>query len=106
MTNKTERTIQINNIGLITDFISRVFQETGETVQDISYKEKDTEYFQKNNSFAAKKGHQMLTLFESMIYSYTTQKEIEIEGDKVYVTRYYRKDDEGKLNPWRKLYSN
>ena len=101
MASKNSKTIHIRQLGFIQKFIDNVYEETGEEVTELFYKEiaKDhTDCYR----FGFIKGKLELTPFSNMVIGYKTKKLADLEGEEVEVKKTYSKVD-GKFKVTNKL---
>ena len=90
MASKKLKTIHIKQLGFIQAFIEDVYNETGEEVVELYYKEID-----KDNTdcyrFGFRQSQLQLIPFSSMVYAYKTKKLADLEDEEVEIKKTYSK---------------
>ena len=90
MASKNLKTIHIRQLGFIQKFIDYVYEETGEEVLELFYKEIDKDHTDCYR-FGFSKGRLDLTPFSNMVYAYKTKKLADLEGEEVELRKTYSK---------------
>ena len=92
MASKNLKIIHIRQLGFIQKFIDNVYEETGEEVTELFYKEIDKDHTDCYR-FGFSKGRLDLTPFSTMVSGYKTKKLADLEGEEVEVKKTYSKVD-------------
>jgi len=90
MASKNLKTIHIRQLGFIQKFIENVYEETGEEVLELFYKEIDKDHTDCYR-FGFSKGRLDLTPFSNMVSAYKTKKLADLEGEQVELRKTYSK---------------
>ena len=90
MASKNLKIIHIRQLGFIQKFIDNVYEETGEEVLELFYKEIDKDHTDCYR-FGFSKGRLDLTPFSNMVIGYKTKKLADLEGEEVELRKTYSK---------------